>query len=235
MLRKALLVEVEDILNKYTNNRADDFVVEQTRDGNMDLLTVRFQFEPKFTFEARFIGKIAADHYDISASECPGEFSESEHTSYPRKNQLLTAIGHWAQRIQTELRAIPIYREVEAHAKEIEALLQRFENVSDEYFSHEEAEKLRDKLDELEEKMRQNLEQSAGEKKDIERRIAAIHADIEALKQSADALKKRGWVRSLVVRATNWAKDPENQRLVKSGAELAKILLPDGSNNQLNP
>jgi hypothetical protein len=48
------------------------------------------------------------------------------------------------------------------------------------------------------------------------------------LKETAEPLSKPHWLNALLGRTFNWLKDPANQKLLRSGAEVAHALLDEG-------
>jgi chromosome segregation ATPase len=158
--------------------------------------------------------------------------ASTEEVAYTSKTELLSGITEWVIRVRNELRAIPIYRKIETQQQELEEMLKQFSDLPNEYFSQEEAEKLKQKLEQMEEQLKQSLEQSIADKKELEEKVKSLHADMETLRQNLQVLKKRGWVNSLLVKAANWVKDPSNRELLKSGAEVAQSLLLEAGKNR---
>jgi hypothetical protein len=58
--------------------------------------------------------------------------------------------------------------------------------------------------------------------------VPSPHGLLSVLKENINVLNKRGWAKSFVTRTFEWAKDPNNARLLKSGVEIARNLLLPG-------
>ena len=58
--------------------------------------------------------------------------------------------------------------------------------------------------------------------------MKGLAADVEMLKDNIGNFTKQNWVSALCVRAFGWLKDPVNQTLLRSGAEVVHTLLEDG-------
>jgi|SRR5271157_9799 len=234
MLRGELLNETKKALTRNPRFRVEDFVIDKESAETQNRLLITCRFDPKFMFRAEISNKAESYgsglKYEIVGVVCLGEFTVNEEVAFSSKSQLLTGISSWVDRIDSELRAIPVFCRVEERTRELQDILKKYEDLPDEYLSQEEAEKLRQKLDELERQLTETLERSITDKKELNAKLNALHIDMETLKQNIGSLKKRGWVSSLGVRAANWTKDPENRELLKSGSEVAKLLLEASKN-----
>ena len=104
-------------------------------------------------------------------------------------------------------------------------------NIPTDYFSRQEAEHLRNRLDELEARLKQNLQDTIEDQTEMQTRIDELANEMSVLKENVDVLNKRGWAKALVTRTFEWAKDPANRKLLNSGAEVAKELLLPGDIN----
>ena len=65
----------------------------------------------------------------------------------------------------------------------------------------------------------------------MQTRIDELANEMSVLKENVDVLNKRGGAKALGTRTFEWAKDPANRKLLKSGAEVAKELLLPGDIN----
>ena len=63
----------------------------------------------------------------------------------------------------------------------------------------------------------------------VRQKIAAVRLDIRALRETLPALKKQSWAGKLLVRVSGWMRDPDNQKVLKSGTEVARALLMNGA------
>ena len=100
-------------------------------------------------------------------------------------------------------------------------------NLPNEYFTREEAEKLKAKLADLEAALTDNQRKNNEDKAQMENAISSIHLDIQVLTENVGGLTKQGWFKSYLARALNWTKDPSNRKLLKDGGSPAVGLLKE--------
>jgi hypothetical protein len=155
--------------------------------------------------------------------------SHSENIRVGSWSDLLESISEWEVYVREEMKAAPLAREIDRNARELEKLLESYATLDESYFTREEAADLAQRLDELERRMAEQIRLATDNEKDQKSKITDLHADIQGLKENLATHNKRGWVGKALVRVNSWLKDPGNQTLLKSGAEVAKILLPPGS------
>jgi hypothetical protein len=111
------------------------------------------------------------------------------------------------------------------HQKQIDELLSAVGDLTDDYFSKEEAELMRKRLDDLEVRVRDAAESGAKADEAMRARIDAMASTIEMLKVQVSVLSKKSWWRLLAGRAASWMSEPANRQLVRSGIDLAKELV----------
>jgi hypothetical protein len=109
--------------------------------------------------------------------------------------------------------------------EQIAALRADLGDAPEGYFSVDEAAALRQRLEDLERRLTENLTQHVKDKSDLATRLAAVSADITMLKETMEAVPKSGWVNAVCSRAFGWLTDPINRKLITSGAQVAKDLL----------
>lgn len=235
MLRTQLVREIHEQLDKGPYFSSSDFTV--TSSGEKDgtgLLEVRYRFDDAFFLKARIPPKATArasygDSYDISCTFSPGGLTTVETAKLSNKTELLATIASWLGSLRSEIVAAPGIREVTNAARDLETLLAQVDDLPDEYFTREEANELKKRLDELESQLKANIERSTEDRKAAKVETDALHADVVLLKQTVESLKKKGWAGSLLVRMKKWSSNPENRDLLKTGASVARtLLLGDG-------
>jgi ABC-type phosphate transport system auxiliary subunit len=127
------------------------------------------------------------------------------------------------------LSAIPFHRELAEQRTIIEEIEEQVASFPDQYFTKEESERIKQRLNELESQLRENIEKHTRDQDEAKRQISELKRDFEILRQTLDALNKKGWAGTLLVRVARWVKNPQNLQLLKSGAEVAKAFLTDGT------
>jgi len=146
-------------------------------------------------------------------------------------NQLNGYIKDWLKRLDEELSSIPLQRQIEEQHQEIQLIFEQLRDIPKDFISKQEAEGLSARLDELETRLTKNLQETVADQAELETKIKTISDDMSLLKENMNVLNKRNWAKALVTRTFEWAKDPVNRKLLKSGAEVAKELLLPGDIN----
>lgn len=239
MLREQFLSNIRKALHR-AGYFPDDFVVTQRQDKYDTVLDIRYQFQPKFRFVARIttkapsLGEIAFPAPEalgtIKIIASPGDFLKEEEFGVEESKDIIREISGWVDRVAGEIKALPEQRQIEEQRQLLEQLTAQFEEASEGGFTKVEAEALRGRLDELEERLTGSIRSHIENQKEANAKIRRLHREIETLKSQVEVLSKKGWTKSMMIRIANWLKDPTNQQLLKSGGELAKsVLLPPSS------
>ncbi|MDP4194854.1 MAG: hypothetical protein Q8940_07385 [Bacteroidota bacterium] len=164
--------------------------------------------------------------YLIEGQICPGEMAPTETVKYFGKDGLITGIKQWTVRIKEDLQAQPTNRHLEEQNKQLEELLQKFKEFPDEYFTLDEAEKLKGRLDELEKRFAENFKTNKVKETELDKEMDEIKRDISCLKENISSFNKQNWFGLLASRSLKWIKEPSNQKMLKNGSEILKLFLP---------
>lgn len=228
MLRNRFLQQVELNLVSRSNFKPEDFKIQHRKDpADQDraILRIEYAFNNAYFLEGRIKGG------SYSVSYCPGVVILNESEIFTKQQEFYDCVNHWANRIREELSAIPFHRELAEQRSIIEEIEEQVASFPDEYFTKEESEKVQQRLNELESQLRENIEKHAKDQEEAKRQISELRTDFEILRQTLDGLNKKGWAGTLLVRVSRWVKNPQNRELLKSGAEVAKVLLTDGTHH----
>jgi hypothetical protein len=164
----------------------------------------------------------------IAYGAAPGELLHQEFGTCDTRDDLLKAIAVWVDRLDAELRAIPVNREIEDQRRMIEELTAAFSTQSEGYYSGPEAAELAERLSSIEERLEATIRGSSATDGEGDGRLDQLHTEIELLKSQLGSLSKENWSRSAAIRVAAWLKDPESRKVF--GADPAKqFLLPPGS------
>lgn len=221
----------------------EDFGFEEANDADFKMFTIQYLAHPNFYFKIkiRIHDKTATDTFrmfrqtveevgDMHVYVCPGEILNVDHLKPESKESVLGAIRQWVNRMDNELTALPLRRKLEEQRQQLEALAEEVGKITEGYFSLDEAEELKGRLEAFEARFAEHITHTTEDSKEAARKIAVLHDEIELLKRQIVQLSKQGWAKSMLVRVSNWMRDPTNRQLLQSGSDLAKsILLPPGS------
>jgi len=235
LLKLSFRTEIRESLGK-GRFHGEEFLIEQKEHQSSVTLSISYRFDSEFFFRAE-IPNIMGQRNEvitISILTCPGIMSQKENSMVKESYELLTAINEWTKRVYEELNARPIYRDLAENQEEIEELINRVNELPDEYFTKEEAQEMKHKLDDLEQSFLLKLHEIISDQNDLKKRERELHSEIESLKMTIDLLKKPGWAGTMLIRFSDLFKDSETKKLLRSGAiEVGKQLLVEAGKKQL--
>jgi hypothetical protein len=111
-----------------------------------------FHFSFSINQEGNFTGKVAM---------APGQ--HTSRVSFDINTNLDTLIGHiklWKSALEDELIALPAKRRFDEQQRLLDSLMDQFRHLPEEYFTREEAEDMRAKLDEIESRFSAHINSS---------------------------------------------------------------------------
>jgi hypothetical protein len=214
MLSELLLQELRDIISdsKFSYH---DFEIE-----NVNYFKVTYKYQPdlSFTIESTY------DEKNI-ISIIPGKIWETERTEVKGSSSIKNTFKEWLDNIWKKIMIDPVHRILEEQKFKVDEILNAIKDFPDEYFTVNEAEELREKLDDLEKNMMENLQNTITDKKELEAEIKSLHNEINTLKTTLTSFKKPKWFQSLGTRIGVWLSDPKNQQSLLQGAVALKKLI----------
>lgn len=157
----------------------------------------------------------------------PGEICESEQLGASTYEKFLDIVRKWVSCIHNELRSAPQWRELNAWRDDVEKMLAELEQSAEgagEHFSSEEGAALRERLDKLEAEMAAKLQEAVRDQDELQRKTAELHATVEFLKGQVELLDKRTMKKAMMARLFGWFRREDNRKLLKDGAEIAKLV-----------
>jgi hypothetical protein len=141
------------------------------------------------------------------------------------RGQLVRAVELWRRRLEAELRSAPSERAVRDQEEQIAEFVGEFAAMPDEFFTRDEAEVFRQRLEDFETRFAEHIRANTTDGEELKKRLSQIEQDVSALNDGLSSLTKRGWAGSLANRVFGWLRDPMNRKLLSSGAAVAKELL----------
>lgn len=238
-IRKAFKAKLISILEESTGFVAEDFTFEDSssdsiHDGNAVYFSLKNNFyndiyfrflanTEKQTFkeeENNFLGthkKVQAYSFDVSMS--PGEFLVIDTALCNGERALCDEFKDWIKRAWEEFNASSILLKIDRCEENIKNLNTKFEELSEEYFSIEEAEQLKADLEKLKEVLQEHIQSSEIEEDKKNTEIEKLKTDITMLQNTLDTFNKKSWFSSFYARFS-----PN-----KLGAEKRKKILQIGT------
>ncbi|MBN8672374.1 MAG: hypothetical protein J0L80_16940 [Chitinophagales bacterium] len=259
MLRHKIKNLVYSILSSNTNFNISDFKITTESKYSSTQLKIVYEYDEQYyvnvtipegltekerqetTHSVRMIGMaeqtktVKYSVYEIDVTMCPGILSYSENIKYEGQDGITKAISKWLVNLWEDLTISPQLRAIKVQTEEIEKIKEKVVNVPDEYFTVEQGEEIKSRLDKLEEQLAKVLLDELPDDKTANTQIEKLHNEIEVLKQTIHSLKKPGWFKSFITKTMTWLSNPTNQKLLKAGKSLVITMLPEGNHDTPPP
>jgi len=235
MIREKFYKDINNTIDKHIRFDSADFRIEPFKapQNAFTTLTIKYSVEPKYKIVFKIPTSTTTDkdsyssYYAFSGSVCPGPLAYEETFSFKGEEGVFERISIWLNCIWEELSSNPIVKKVENQQQQIDEIFEKFESIQDGYFSDDEAEELKKRLESLEETLKIQIKQNSEEKKIFEQEVAKLHNDIDTLKQTVQSLKKKGWLKSFTSKVYKWSKDSDNRKMLKDGYSVIREFLPE--------
>jgi len=169
----------------------------------------------------------------ISVEYTPGTILFTNEISKVKMEEYFTIITQWLSNLREELESAPLWRQVTSHQEkleEIEKIIdQQANDNADLFFSKEEGNQLKEKLNQLEKILQENLKETNTEEEELEEQQEKLHKEVEMLKVQVEYLNKKKWLLSLSTKFMNWiSRNPHNSAQISSATrELLPIEIKD--------
>jgi len=211
-----------------------DFEVYNTTDSDKSIIKIEFIPSPELFVEIVFDPGKNSSHIDesgavytvehITVNVAPGYVLRTETTRLQSHLDVFKYVERWIDRVYEVFVGNPILRELRRHKGEFETFLNDQASLNDTFFTREEAEKINERLNTLEEDLVRAYNESESLKDSLEDEVESLRLEIDVLKESVNSLKKSRWMRLFSGRVYKWLKKSENRKLLKDTASLAKDL-----------
>jgi hypothetical protein len=189
--------------------------------------TITYKYRPGIVFQ---ISTKPGDKTKREISYKPGTVWANVTMDADDGYDVTGAIREWLYSILELLSLSPVERRIEEQRIKIEEILTSMKEFPNEYFSAEEAEDLKSKLDALEATLTESIRKNATDQKEMQAQLDKLRTEMETLKLTLGSLKKPKWYQSLGTRIGLWMSDPKNQQALLQGAvTLKKMLSKDDS------
>ncbi len=251
MIRNKTLQEIRLLVEKHKRFTVTDFKFETKGDK----LDIKYEYEDKFYFtisipnetttinqetkETHLIRTVTKDSsyqdYHFKGHCSPGKLSMTEYLDFYTEGQLYKSISNWLDNLWDELLAIPISRQIEEQEKFINEIQERLKDLPDSYFDLAEMQDLISKIDSLEKKFQEKLENEVHDKNELKRKIEELHNEFETLKATLGSVKKKGWFKSFATKTITWLTKEENRKFLKDAKDYIQPLLPESVKHLMPP
>ncbi len=243
MIRDKIFQEITETIQDHQRFEPADFDIEGKGEARSlsATLTIKYKFETKYKVEIKFPEKLSTfktdfgkeEDYEFTGTICPGPIAYKERVILTGKDKLFRLIRTWLENVWEELSANPILREVNEQKIELEKLFENIKSFDDKYVNKSEAEELKSRLDDLEEKFKAKFEAEIKNASLQKEKVAELEKDIETLKKLVHSLSKGNWFKSLLSKSYKWIRNEDNRELLKDGYTTVREFLPDDIKNAL--
>lgn len=230
MIRHTTLIEIKKSLDKSTNFSSTDFILK----SGYNSLNIIYEYDNTFSFQIDIPTEISKltkteketssfgmvtkhkeyeyEAYEFSGIMKPGKVSSEEKVTFEGQTRLFKFIEIWLENLWTEITIQPEYRKIEKIEEELNNIKSKFDNLSDEFFTKEEAELLIERLNTLESNFKEKLEIEIQDKEILLTTLEELHVELEKLKGQATLLNKKNWFKSFSVKIFSWITKDENRK-----------------------
>jgi len=174
------------------------------------------------------------NYYLYHATIAPWEAAELESVRFESKSEFLKGLNRWLGFLEEDLTSSPTNRKLKSMEEKMSSYSEMIDEIEGEYFSQEEADSLKNKIDELHVKMTESINNLDKDSNEKARTIRELKQEIEGLKTKIEILDKKGALKSLVGRILVWTSKPENQKLIGDGTTFVKGLIDDPSQTPIS-
>lgn len=237
MIRNKILSDISQLIRDSKKFEISDFKIDTQEKDKYSTLSISFVLEPAYKlffvmYNNPSYGKYGST-FKISCSACPGELTYKEQIEFSDKDAIYDKVKSWLGCIWEEISSNSIVRALGQQQDEIrqqvDEMIKNVGDLEDTYFTNEEAEVLKERLDELSKKFQEQIENSVEDANKMKAEITSLQDDIQILKQTIQSYKKQGWIKSFTTKAFKWANQSDNKALLKEGAKMIQSLLIDKS------
>lgn len=215
MIRSCIKNAIFDTLN-YNIFRFEDFSIsEKSSQYGEDTIQI---FMDEYYYLMEF------DENKCTISYSPGNvFMEESYSIEIGKfeYEITKSIQDWLRRVKKELLNPLQERFINQTIQDFKAKLdEKLNEIDDNFFTREECEELRNRLDVLEEMISDEKNQNAELKSEVEK----MKDEIEFLKNTVGKSTKKKWLKSAMIKMWTWSQKPENKKLIEAGVDTVKII-----------
>ncbi|MDC3953898.1 hypothetical protein KEG38_08580 [Polyangium jinanense] len=220
----------------------NDFSYEETKFSNSQAgIVVKYLASPNlwFSFSLPTAYTTSKDGYSsklvVHTISSPGELGPTQTDTVDGWEGLVVNFALWLRRAEVDLKDGALARELAKQREVIEDIVADVASKaesSEVFFTRQEIRRCSQRLDELEQKLADEISKHATSKESKEK----VKEDIDLLKKEIDSLKKQlatlskvQWLRGALARLLKWFSKQENRELVADATSVAQHLLGPGN------
>ena len=253
MIRNKTKVEINETLDEHKYFSSSDF--EIIIKGKS--ITLKYEFDERFYFKINLPSRPTSktvkrskppgilgtrnyneeeeiETYVVTGKVSPGEMILEEDLRFEGRNEISRQIKRWLNSIWEELVASPLNKMIDEQNEIIEKIKSQVNQIPEDYFTKDEANELREKINSLEENLKNQIESQASENDNLKQKLSELENEMDSLRATIPLLNKRNWFKSSMTKMYKWISKENNRKLLKDGAKLLKPLLPESIKDVLD-
>ncbi len=245
MFRQNIILKIKEQLDKDVNFSSSDFSIKTEYKS----LKIVYEYDNEYFFqvdvpyeisklsktqkETTTLGMITKhmereyEAYEFSGKIRPGQVAVEERIQFEGPDKIFNYLKTWLENLWVEITIQPQVRKAKELEEQIIDIKSKCENISEDYFTRDEADALKQKLDILEQNFREKLEIEIQDKILLFQALDELHKELEKLKSQTTSLNKKNWFKSFGVKIYTWASKEENRKFLKDTKDFIKPFLPD--------
>lgn len=243
-MKAEIRAQIAELIQRNQYFLPEDFSVTEDR---MKQVTIMYDYDNQFVFKFKTPNSKSPRTYEdfdrradksikkvkhvyvFQGSMKPGKYAESEEFEAEEFDELSSQIRIWLSALENELVNAPLKRRLQSQESVIKDIKDKVEHICSEnasnkslndYFSHEEGEALKSRLDELEKLLSEKIMADFEEGYERDSEIKSINQEIERMKSSSEILNKKNWFKQFAVNVFTWSTDPIKQKRLSYGIRL---------------
>lgn len=194
----------------------EDFTIENNEEPSYETFVFKYD---KYYFYLEF----KADYSTCKIEYVPGSVITKETESIKTQDieyQITEIIRDWLKRVKQEISSRPQERLVDDKLNSLKELLdEKLKSIDDiEYFTKDESDELKRRLDELEEVLVDSVSKNA----DLKTEVDKMKKEVRFMKSTVDTLAKKNWLKKTFIKMYQWSQKPDNKEIVKIAFSVLK-------------
>jgi hypothetical protein len=244
MIRNKFLSSITERLNDNSFSYNDfDIEINEVYSGLQINIKITYRYIEEYTFS---FSLSKTPDTELTIERTPGKVIMNEKITIKNQNSIPAEITVWVNAIKEEMSYMPFAREFEETKSKILEMEEKFNEVPEKYFTKEESELLKKRLETLEVEFEEKLRKELDDKFNLEYEVRSMKAEMEQLKIQVEILNKRNWIKSFGTKLHGWGTKypvitaalatigigflPEEVKDLIPHEELINVFLPEAAN-----
>lgn len=223
MFNQMFQMRIQNQLNNEGFCEVSDFLISYRNQENFVFAEIRYKYINGYFFVMKFTvntdNSTLAREMEVHSS--PGLVLKQDTRSIPTGN-LEVEMGGWIGRLKNEIKNLPWMKKLESQEEEIGKIFSAFNQISEDFFTKEEGEKIKQDVEKLKEFFLRKMPEN-------EKKTEVILNEIETLKQDLVILNKKNWFLKFSTRIQGWSEKFSDLKIL---SEAKSFFLVSGNSSK---